>query len=124
MIPLFIFRGKVLRGKKRGKLLGFPTANIPLHKNIPEGVYTSEVIITGKVYRSATFIGVAKTFGEEDYKAENYILDFNKNIYGKWISVRLFKKLRGNKKFDTQQALIEQIKKDVSNTRKFFNKAT
>lgn len=123
MRTLIMFWGKVKKGKGRGKQLGFPTANIALHKNIPEGVYTSEVAITDNVYPAATFIGSAKTFGENEYKAESYILDFDKNIYGKWITIRLFKKLRGNKKFASGQALIEKMKQDVLATRKFFEKS-
>lgn len=123
MKPMITFWGKVKKGKSRGKQLGFPTANISLHRNIPEGVYTSRVNIAGNVYPAATFIGSAKTFGEKEYKAESYILDFDKNIYGKWITIRLFKKLRGNKKFDSQQALVEEIKRDVLATRKFFSKS-
>ena len=123
MRPLSTFWGKVKKGKSRGKNLGFPTANIALHKNIPEGVYVSEVIIANKVYSAATFIGSAKTFGEKEYKAENYILDFDKNIYGKWITVRLFKMLRGNKKFTSQQALIKEMELDVLAARKFFEKS-
>lgn len=123
MKSLITFWGKVKRGKGRGKQLGFPTANIPLHKHIPEGVYTSKVSIAGKVYPAATFVGSAKTFGEKEYQAESYILDFNKNIYGKWITVKLFKKLRGNKKFDSQSALVEAIKQDILIARKFFHQA-
>ena len=79
MKSLYIFRGKVIAGQKRGKALGFPTANVRLHKKIPEGIYVSQTIINKKVFSSATFIGSAKTFGEKDYKAETYILDFDKN---------------------------------------------
>jgi riboflavin kinase / FMN adenylyltransferase len=123
MKPIITFWGKVKKGKGRGKHLGFPTANILLHQNILEGVYTSEVTIAGNVYPAATFIGSAKTFGEKEYKAESYILDFDKNIYGKWITIKLFKKLRGNKKFASQLALVEEIKQDVLAARKFFNKS-
>jgi len=118
---LFIFRGKVKKGKERGKLLGFPTANIALHKEIPEGIYASRVTFENKNYRAATFIGTSKTFNETEYRAESYILDFNQNIYGEWITVRLFKKLRGNKKFNSEQQLINQMKRDALTTREFLN---
>ncbi len=121
MEVLFTFRGKVKKGKSRGKFLGFPTANIAIHKRIPEGIYTSRLTIDGQSYLAATFIGSAKTFNEDEYKAESYILDFNQNIYGKWITVRLFKKLRENKKFDSKQELISQMKQDILATGKFFN---
>ena len=113
--------GKVKRGSKRGKLLGFPTANFSLHKNISQGIYVSQTKFLGKVYQSVTFIGNAKTFGEKDIKAETYILNFNKNLYGKFITVKLLKKLRGNKKFKSEKDLIRQIKKDIESTMKYFN---
>lgn len=117
---LFMFRGKVKKGKDRGKALGFPTANIALHKKIPEGIYSSQLNIGDKKYFAATFIGSAKTFGEKDYKAESYILNYSGNLYGKFITIRLFKKLRGNKKFHSEKALVGQMKKDVLATKKFF----
>jgi riboflavin kinase / FMN adenylyltransferase len=120
MKSLFTFWGKVLRGENRGKNLGFPTANLLLHQNIPEGVYISKVIINGKSYAAATFIGFAKTFSEKNYHAESHILDFSGDLYGKWITIKLFKKLRENKKFTSQEMLIVQIKKDIVSLKKFF----
>lgn len=113
MKKLFMFWGKVKKGKQRGKLLGFPTANTALHKKIPEGIYASKVKINKKTYSAATFIGSPKTFNEKDYKSESYILDFDKNIYGSWVTITLFNKIRENKKFSSEQELIEQMKKDV-----------
>ncbi len=120
MKKLFVFWGKVKKGKQRGKLLGFPTANISLYKKIPEGIYASKVKINKQTYSGATFIGSPKTFNEKDYKAESYILDFNKNIYGSWVTITLFKKIRGNKKFNLEQELIEQMKKDILEIRKLL----
>lgn len=120
MKTLFSIRGKVKLGAKRGKSLGFPTVNIVLHQKIPEGVYASTVRIENQTYRAATFIGAPKTFNQTDVKLESYILDFNKDIYGKWISVKLYKKLRGNIKFESAELLIEQIKEDVIQTRAFL----
>jgi len=119
---LYLIRGKVRSGAKRGKSLGFPTANILLHQKIPEGIYASIVTIKEKAYYAATFIGGAKTFDEKVAKCESYILDFKQEIYGEWISVKLLKKLRNNKKFSSVKLLIKQIKKDILNTRKFFRK--
>lgn len=121
MKPLHVFWGKIVSGKKRGKTLGYPTANIPLHKTISDGIYASLVKVSGKNYVAATFIGAAETFGEKEKKAESFLLDFSGNLYGKWITVYLYKKLRGNKKFDSEKQLVEQMKKDVSATREFFS---
>ena len=116
----YTFRGKVRGGAKRGRDLGFPTANLAVHRQIPEGVYVSTVTIEGKRYPAATFVGSAKTFGETAYKAESYILDFSRDIYGTWITVSLVKKIRGNKKFSGASALIAAINSDVAKVRKYF----
>lgn len=121
MISLFEVRGIVEKGKQRGRLLGFPTANILVDKGIPEGIYVSEVILNGINYKAATFVGVAKTFNEKDYLLESYILDFNKDVYGEEMFIKLYKKIRDNKKFDSEEDLINQMKNDINITRKFFN---
>src|SRR5581483_2097323 len=121
MKPTYIFWGKIISGKKRGKTLGYPTANTNLHKNIPDGIYASLVCINGKNYVTATFIGAAETFGEKRKKAEMFLLDFHKNIYGKWITVYLYKRIRSNKKFSSERQLIQAMKQDVLATRKFFS---
>ncbi len=116
----FIMWGKVRKGKKRGKKLGFPTANIALHKNIPEGIYASTTKIGKNELPSVTFIGAAKTFNEKKVQAETFIFDFDKNIYGRWISIKLFKKIRSNKKFDSMKTLQIQMRKDVIEAKEFF----
>ncbi len=117
---MFNFWGKVRKANLRGRKLGFPTANVSLHKNIPEGIYISKITLDGKKYQSVTFIGVAKTFGEKRFHSETYILDFKKEIYGKWISVELIKKIRGNIKFNSAEELIKQMKNDEKIARKYF----
>lgn len=117
---MYKFWGKVRKHNQRGKKLGFPTANINLTQNIPEGIYISKTQLQGLWYQSLTFIGQAKTFGEIRFHAETYILDFNKNLYGKWISVKLLKKIRNNKKFNSAEELIAQMKKDEKEARKYF----
>ncbi len=118
---VFKFWGKVRTHNKRGKSLGFPTANVNLFKKIPEGIYISKTRIGKTLHPSLTFIGIAKTFNEKKFHAETYILDFNQDIYGKWISVNLIKKIRDNKKFSSAKELIKQMKKDEQEARKFFN---
>lgn len=119
-----ILVGKVMRGNARGKKLGFPTANIQLHKNISEGIYLSVIKIEQKKYPAVTFIGAAKTFNETERKAETYILLFDKNLYGYWISVRLIKKIRNNKKFKNVQALVLQMEKDKAYAVEYFKNNT
>ncbi len=119
-IIMFKFWGKVRKHKQRGKKLGFPTANTNLFKKIPEGIYVSKTKVDGKVYESITFIGTVKIFNEKKFHAETYILDFSKDIYDKWISIELLKKIRENKKFNSTKDLIKQMKKDEAEARKYF----
>ncbi len=112
--------GKIRKHNQRGKELGFPTANVNLRKKIPEGVYISLTKLAGKIYPSLTFIGTAKTFNEEKFLSETYILDFDKGVYGQWISVNLIKKIRDNIKFASADELITQMQKDESEARKYF----
>ncbi len=114
------FTGIVTHGNKRGRLLNFPTANVPLSIHIPEGIYISETSILLKTYPSLTFIGNAKTFNEHVYQSETYILNFDQDIYEKEISVSLLKKLRDNQKFDSQEALITQMEKDKKDAEMYF----
>ncbi|MDD5415551.1 MAG: riboflavin kinase [Candidatus Daviesbacteria bacterium] len=118
---MYKFWGKIKKHNQRGKKLGFPTANINLKKNIPEGIFISRTKIKNKFYPSLTFIGIAKTFNEKRFHAETYILDFDQDIYGKWISVKLLKKIRNNKKFNSTKELIVQIKKDTQEAKKYFS---
>lgn len=117
---MYNFWGKVRHHNQRGRKLGFPTANVNLSKNIPEGIYISKTKIDKKLYPSLTFIGQAKTFEEIKFHAETYILDFKKNIYSKWISVTLLKKIRDNKKFDSAEELITQMKEDEAIAGRYF----
>jgi riboflavin kinase/FMN adenylyltransferase len=121
MQPLATFQGQVIHGQHRGRDLGFPTANIALTQALPEGIYAAEIILDGKTYCAATFIGSAKTFSETDYKAESYILDFDQKIYDKTLTVRLYKKIRDNKKFESVEDLVAQMHADISAVRTFFS---
>lgn len=115
--------GTVIHGKKRGKPLGFPTANfIFAQEGIEEGIWVSLVQIeeTGLWLSAVTFIGAAETFDESDVKVETYILDFEGDLYGKKLSVKLLSKLRENKRFDSVDALVAQIEDDATRARAYF----
>ncbi len=114
-------RGKVKKGKGRGKEMGFPTANIALQKKIQSGIYISKTKVNGKNHNSLTFIGDAKTFNESTYQAETYLLDFNEDLYNKWIGVELIKKIRDNQKFESSEELIEAMNGDVKEALNYFN---
>ncbi|MGE5041292.1 MAG: riboflavin kinase [Candidatus Levyibacteriota bacterium] len=116
-----VFWGKVKTGKKRGRKMGFPTVNQNLHKKIPEGIYISQLSYQEKVYNALTFIGAAKTFGETRIFAETYILSFHKEIYGEYATIRLIKKIRENKKFESAEKLKLQMEEDKRQAEIFFS---
>ena len=118
---LFEFSGKVIHGQKRGKGLGFPTANFRIDPSTPPGTYLSTTTVLEKVYPSITFIGTVDTFDETDFIGESYILDFDQDIYGEKIIVKIIKKLRDNQKFESEQKLIEQMKKDEEEAKDYFS---
>ncbi len=118
---MYTLWGKVRKGNQRGRDLGFPTANIRLHKIIPEGIYVSKVRVQNIYYPAVTFIGTAKTFNENIYQAETFILNFTKQIYDEWVSVNLLKLIRNNKKFNSAEELVLQMKKDIEVAKKYFN---
>lgn len=115
--------GRVVRGAGRGRLLGYPTANIdPNHEAIPpSGIYASWVKVGEKSHPAALFIGPRRTFGEKEPVIEAHILDFSNMIYGRNIEVTFVRRLRGIRKFSSKAKLIEQIKKDDSAARKILN---
>lgn len=112
--------GKVRRGNQRGRILGYPTINIRLHKQIPHGVYLSVAKIRQQLHPALTFIGSAKTFDLTEVKSETYILDYNTVLYDTWVSLRLLKKIRNNKKFANAHQLQKAIAQDEKIARAFF----
>ena len=115
------FKGIVIHGKKRGKGLGFPTANFKIDLSTPPGTYLSTTTVLEKVYPSITFIGTVDTFDETDFIGESYILDFDQDIYGEKIIVKIIKKLRDNQKFESVEKLIRQMKKDEEEAKDYFS---
>lgn len=110
--------GKVIEGKKYGKKLGFPTANIlPVNpdKLIPaNGVYATIAEVNGTTYKGMLNIGTRPTITEQDHSRsiEVHLLDFDKEIYHKEIKIRFIKRIRDEIRFDSVEKLIAQIQKD------------
>lgn len=108
-------KGRVVDGAKRGRTLNFPTANLKLSFNyvLPvDGVYFTKVNIDGASFYALSNVGTNPTFDESHRKVETYILDFNQNIYGKDISIEFVEFFRYDIKFDSKEALIEQMNSD------------
>jgi len=118
----YFLSGEVIEGEKRGRQIGFPTANLNTTWNfLPQnGVYVTYVTHKGKRFEAITNIGFRPTFGKSNLLIESHILDFNDSIYGDRIKVQFVKRIRSEKKFDTVDELIENIKKDVQYARDTF----
>lgn len=117
--------GEVVDGVKRGRLLGFPTANIkPKSDNLlipANGVYVMKCDVEGKTLYGVMNIGVRPTFGDvNSVQLEVHIFDFNEDIYGKDITLHFLKRLRPEKKFESKEELIYQINKDKKDALRFL----
>lgn len=120
--PFFI-SGKVVNGRKSGRKIGIPTANLNFEANkiIPQnGVYSTKTHIDGKIYESVTNIGSHPTFGDSTVNAETHIIGFDGDIYGRQIKVEFYKYLRGISAFSSVEELIVQIKSDIDTTLRSF----
>jgi riboflavin kinase / FMN adenylyltransferase len=108
--------GTVVAGDQRGGTLGYPTANIALE---PELVCPGYGIYAGSAldHRAAISIGTNPHYGGTERRIEPYLLDFDGDLYGKRLVVELWERLRDERVFDTEQALIDQIALDVAATR-------
>lgn len=117
---------RVQHGDKRGRKLGFPTANLALAKTraiLPNGAYAVEVEYEGRKYPAMASIGSNPTFeGERPIRLEVNIQNFNKAIYDQLLTVRFLKFLRGEKKFSSVEQLIKQLHRDRETAQSIWNK--
>lgn len=123
----FTVSGKVMHGKKLGRQLGFPTANIQLpevYKILPAlGVYAVEADIDGKTHKGMLNIGIRPTVDNRGLKAiEANFFDFSGNLYDKHLTLRFLSRIREEKKFDSLDALKQQISLDRLSVLEYFNK--
>lgn len=119
----FSITEEVIHGKKRGRMLGFPTANLAIDNKramLPNGVYIVEAYLDNKRYPAVASIGTNPTFNDIKRRVEVYILDFDAMIYGKMLRVDFLVKLRNEMKFNSITDLINQMKQDISKAREFF----
>lgn len=115
--------GKVGTGEQRGRLIGFPTANlvqptslVPVH-----GVYATSVRLDGQVYRAATHIGPNPTFGESVEKIEVHLLDWSGDLYGRDLSVDFIEHVRDIASFESVDILRQQLQRDVQKVRSLIH---
>ncbi len=114
----FQLRGEVVTGDRRGRELGFPTANIVPDEQFVcpgHGVYAGRA--DGRC--AAVSVGVRPTFGTgRAVLVEAFLLDFDGDLYGQTLRVDFLARLRGERRFDTADALVEQMRADVEDTRR------
>ncbi|MEW5895128.1 MAG: bifunctional riboflavin kinase/FAD synthetase [Candidatus Omnitrophota bacterium] len=115
--------GRIIRGDRRGRELGYPTANLDAMQTgfAPRGVYCVRVYLNEMSLEGMANIGSRPSFKKEGQLGiEVHLFDFNKNIYGKEILVEFLKKIRDEKFFPSREALIEQLKIDEKQARQWF----
>ncbi len=121
---LFSLSGQVVSGDRRGRALGFPTANLDLkpEQALPsDGVYATITHTDDDSLPSVTNIGVRPTFGGSKRLVETYILDFEGELLGQKLTIDLVDKLRDEKRFDTVEELKAQMIRDVEQARQILN---
>ena len=114
--------GKIIDGKKLGRTIGYPTANIEVDelKLLPKkGAYIVEVYVKNKFYKGMLSIGTNPTVNGEKLTVEVYILDFNEDIYGEEITVKFRDFLHEEIKFESLEKLIERLNEDKKLTENF-----
>jgi riboflavin kinase/FMN adenylyltransferase len=107
--------GEVVHGRKIGRTIGFPTANLSINKNyiLPKiGVYYTNIKVNNNVYKGITSVGNNPTVNGKKLTVETYILDFNEDIYGNFIEVSFIKKIRDEKKFNGLEELKNELEQD------------
>ena len=113
----YSLRGTVTRGEGRGRELGYPTANLqlPSAKLIPStGIYAAYARPSAGEFEAAVSIGTRPTFGPGPLQVEAYLLNFNGNVYGSALELRVVARLRDELTFSTAEELVAQIASDVA----------
>jgi riboflavin kinase/FMN adenylyltransferase len=115
----FHVEGEVVTGHGRGRDLGFSTANLKWDAELipPDGVYAALAYWNGRRYPAVVNIGDNPTFGDEEKNIEAHVMGFSGDLYQKRIRIAFIRRLRGEIKFESAEALAEQIRKDVERAR-------
>ena len=117
----FDLDGQVVEGQRRGRTLGFPTANLALQGELSPatGIYATRVRLLGeeRAFAGAASLGFNPTFGDTGCTLEIHLLDFEGDLYGKTLRVEFLERLRPEMRFDSLEALQAQIGRDVERVR-------
>jgi riboflavin kinase/FMN adenylyltransferase len=116
-------RGVVGTGARRGKSLGFPTANLERPETLVpgDGVYAARAVVEGRVWPAAVNIGPNPTFRETVRKVEAHLIGFEGDLYGRPIALEFIVHLRGLQKFAGPEALVEQLRQDVAEAKRLVS---
>ncbi len=117
----FMLRGKVIGGKKLGRKIGFPTANMTYNDDylLPKtGVYYTNILVDGVLHKGISSVGFNPTVEGTDLSIETHILDFDEEIYGREVKVYFINYMRDEEKYDSLDELVIQLKKDEEFARK------
>lgn len=111
--------GAVIGGAKRGTGMGYPTANVPMPKGtaLGHGIYAVRAHVDGRVHDAAAYLGTRPTFDDGMPVLEVFLLDFDDDLYGKAMEVEFVAFIRGDRKFDSAEALVRQMDEDVAKVR-------
>ncbi|MGH7905419.1 MAG: bifunctional riboflavin kinase/FAD synthetase [Candidatus Binataceae bacterium] len=114
--------GRVVHGRERGRGIGVPTANLASETECipPDGVYATRIALPDGMRPSISNIGMRPTFEETSRSIEAHIFDFDRDLYGVRIKLELVERIRGERKFDSAQALAQQISSDVRRAREIL----
>lgn len=116
--------GRVVHGRKEGRKLGYPTANIKVEdpfKLIPgDGIYIAQIKVYGKLYNGMMSIGNNPTFGNASWSVEVHIFDFDNEIYEELVEIKIVKRIRDEIKFVNLDSLKHQLYEDEKVSRAFF----
>ena len=123
----FFFSGSIIHGEARGRKLGFPTVNVKFPQGklaLPNGVYAVNAFIDGIKHPAVTNVGVRPTFGLENLGVvvESFLLNTTGDFYGENAKLEFIEMLRKEKRFDSAEALKEQINRDIIRAKEILNK--
>jgi riboflavin kinase/FMN adenylyltransferase len=116
--------GTVIEGRKRGRELGFPTANLATDNELlpPHGIYATVLDVDGVVHAGLTNIGTRPTFDESDMTVETYLLKYSGDLYGKRVRLSFVQRLRDERRFEDVDALRAQMQADERWAERLFSR--
>ena len=121
--PLAVVEGVVGHGRRLGRELGFPTANLAVGESLPleDGVYRSRAAVAGRWYDAMSNLGRNPSVGETERRLETHFFGFSGELYGQPLRVELLERIRGERRFASIEELRAQIARDRDEILKRIN---